>query len=338
MTINVALVTTDALILGCDSVASTSKTVIEPWRFLDREQDGTAKLDADGKIVARFDYSAYTTVVTDVWSGVTKMFELCREGSKIAATTAGLAALNDRSMSNLAAQFLQEIHGAPGSDQVEEVVKRFLGFMRAAYDQHYEGEAIPDEFKEEIEFLIGGYGVGDHFPSLYRVQTKSNKYEEVYKEGKCGAAWAGQADGVSRLIFGYDHRLKFRAQREAAKAIDKFYDEFSTATAKILEDVLQALGKDLPAGISAELPAKPQVDFPWGDFQLDIEFQNLPLQDAVDCVSYLVNLQSGRAKFVRGVATVGGRTHIGVLTRTRDFRMLSEPEIIHRNTGFPLDL
>ena len=53
----------------------------------------------------------------------------------------------------------------------------------------------------------------------------------------------------------------------------------------------------------------------------------------MDLVAFLVNLQSGRAKFGSGVATVGGRTHVGVITKNR-FEMLEEPRLKHTNTGF----
>jgi hypothetical protein len=64
----------------------------------------------------------------------------------------------------------------------------------------------------------------------------------------------------------------------------------------------------------------------------------LPLQEAITFVAFLVNLQSGKSRFARGVATVGGRTHIGIITKGKDFRLLDEPELKHRHTGFGDDL
>ena len=45
-----------------------------------------------------------------------------------------------------------------------------------------------------------------------------------------------------------------------------------------------------------------------------IDYANLPHQEAINFVSFLVLLQDGRARFGRGVPTVGGRTHIGIIT------------------------
>ena len=48
----------------------------------------------------------------------------------------------------------------------------------------------------------------------------------------------------------------------------------------------------------------------------------------------IASLQSGMSKFAIGVPTVGGRTHVGVVTRHEGFRMLGEPELRHTHIGF----
>jgi hypothetical protein len=90
----------------------------------------------------------------------------------------------------------------------------------------------------------------------------------------------------------------------------------------------------LPGDIDTELPAVPQIRIPWDRYHCDIACGNLPLQDAVDLASFLVGLQSGQSKFAMGVPTVGGRTHVGVVTRHEGFRMLAEPELRHTHVGF----
>jgi hypothetical protein len=82
------------------------------------------------------------------------------------------------------------------------------------------------------------------------------------------------------------------------------------------------------------LPATDPIVLPWDQYNARISFGNLPLQDAIDFAAYLVNIQSGRAKFSEGVPTVGGRTHIGSITRQDGFRMIDEVPLTHRNTGF----
>jgi hypothetical protein len=83
-----------------------------------------------------------------------------------------------------------------------------------------------------------------------------------------------------------------------------------------------------------ELPESPKVKLPWSNFATPILLGNLPVQDAVNLTAYLVGLQSGKARFAYGVPTVGGRTHVGVITKANAFKMLDEPELKHTNVGF----
>jgi hypothetical protein len=102
----------------------------------------------------------------------------------------------------------------------------------------------------------------------------------------------------------------------------------------MLQQVLERAGIAMPAGINTELPQAPRFNLDWDRFQSNIPYGKLPLQDAIDFSAYLVNLQSGKSKFASGVATVGGRTHIGLITKREGFRMLDEPELHHTNVGF----
>jgi hypothetical protein len=51
MTVNIALVTSDALVLGCDSIASTTGYFLDPFRLKwDADANGQLIKDADGKL------------------------------------------------------------------------------------------------------------------------------------------------------------------------------------------------------------------------------------------------------------------------------------------------
>lgn len=334
MTINIALVTREALILGCDSIASASEHFIDPWRHLDRDDEGNPQQDANGQLIARFKFDALRSVVTDAWGGATKMFGLSRDNSWVAATTAGLSIVNEQKVSAIAAQFARSM-AALNATTVDAVAVSFMEFVRQEYEKQYSDPAIPDEWKNEVEFLVGGYGSNDNFPSLYRVSVRDRQVSLMYGPGHFGIAWAGQADAVARLVHGYDRNLRDRVNAAVRDAMSTLRETYSSTVARIVQDVLEkgGVGAEELAGVDTSLPDVPNVQLPFHEFALDIEIANLSLQDAVELVSYLVNLQAGRMKFGRGVATVGGRTHVGIATRD-SFRMLNEPEIIHRHTGF----
>ena len=63
-------------------------------------------------------------------------------------------------------------------------------------------------------------------------------------------------------------------------------------------------------------------------------YADFPLQEAVNMVSYMVLLQAGVSRFGDGIATVGGRIHIGVIIRKDGVALLNEPTLRHKFTGF----
>ena len=65
----------------------------------------------------------------------------------------------------------------------------------------------------------------------------------------------------------------------------------------------------------------------------DSIYGNLPIKDSLDLTAYLVELQSGQAKFAKGIATVGGRTRIGLIRKQEGFHMLNEPELHYTRVG-----
>ncbi len=197
---------------------------------------------------------------------------------------------------------------------------------------------MPEEFWEGPEFLVGGYGRDDQMPSLYRVDIQKKEVNCEYKPGEHGISWAGQSDAVVRLIRGIDFPLKKKITEDVNRAVDEIYDSTSQATARIVQEILDKLGKDLPKGINTSLPKKKAVNLDWNAGKLGFTVRSWPAQDAIDFAAFLVNMQSARSKFVPGIATVGGRTHVGYIAKGSGLKMLNEPELKHRNTGFQDDL
>jgi len=166
------------------------------------------------------------------------------------------------------------------------------------------------------------------------VNVQGNVVNRVYAAGRFGLAWEGQSEAVERLIRGYDSVLRDSIETQIALALKSVRRTIGAAAASMLQQVLDRTGASLPQDIDTELPAAPEITIPWDRYRCDIAYGNLPLQDAVDLASFLVGLQSGKSKFATGVPTVGGRTHVGVVTRYEGCRMLGEPELRHTHVGF----
>jgi hypothetical protein len=83
-----------------------------------------------------------------------------------------------------------------------------------------------------------------------------------------------------------------------------------------------------------EFPELASITLDWDEYPAHVDYANLPLQEAINFVAFLVLLQDGKGRFVRGVATVGGRTHIGIVTKDKGFQLLNEAQLTHKLTGF----
>ena len=335
------LVTNEGLILGCDSIASATTPIIRPFEagIAKRDSSGALEIDNDGNILVAINH--IEQIVTDVFSGVTKMFGIYdKANTNVAATTAGMAKLNGRTIASLARDFLEKENQKQSKAlvNVEAVANTFLRFFRRKYEKDQRGTQLPQQYWEDLEFLVGGYGRNDAFPSLYRISVKSNDVKKEFANGDSGLSWAGQADSVERVLRGYDSALRVHVENHIDMLMDKHHANMSSAILRILKETLEALDAKMPDGINTKLPSKPVANLGWEQFNPFIDYSNLPMQDAIEFVSFLAFLQSGRQKFSQGFATVGGRIHVGLVCKGTKFKMLNEPELAHKHTGFLNDV
>lgn len=341
MTVNVALLTSEALILGCDSTASTGDYYINPFAVgIEKDSAGKFVVDAQGRYSIKFKYGDLAHITTDAWGGVTKMFPLSGQYCHVAAITSGAANLNNRSTAVLSSEFLAAQKKKPPQSRpktVKAVATQFLAFMRAEHHKHYKSSTLPPNLQDGPEFLLGGFGSRDKFPSLFRIQVKENKIDEEFSPGEGGISWNAQSDTVERVVRGYDKKLRIEIENGFDQAVKAYQADMNAAALRIVSDVLSKLNATMPSGVDTTLPSPGPITMSWDDLRLPIPYSSLPLQEAVNFVSYLIFMQAGKSRFVRGVATVGGRTHIGVITKDKGFRQLNEPDLTHRFTGFADD-
>lgn len=339
MTINVGLVTSDALILGCDSISSITQGYVD-LAFVDWKTDekGETIKDSSGNFVIGVNQGCVRHLVTDVYSGVTKMLKICHS-PVVVAVTAGLAKLSNRTIKAVADDFCRKYGKEKnGRESVKAVAEEFIEFVYERYNQAIPPGDGPFDLRPDLSFLIGGYGKNDDFPSLYYASAKDRSVAPHFENGAGGIAWNGQSDGVERLIRGYDSVVKQQLEDHYLEQMVKQRKDLIQVTSRIVNDILEKLGVEMPNGVDLNIPATERQEPLWNAWAASIDYDNMPIQDAIDFVSFLVNLQSGKQKFARGIATVGGRTHVGIVTKSEGFRVINPPKLIHKHTGFGNDL
>jgi hypothetical protein len=337
MTINIAVVTSDALILGCDSIASNAEYYVDPFKIgWEKDASGKTIVDPDGRLTLKVSNDNFEQLVTNAWGGVTKMFQITDSPSPMVAVTAGLAKLKDRTIASYGAEFLSIQKGLTKKKKLVDckaICDAFLKFMKKSYDSYYKGSTLPPQFREGPEFLVGGFGQKDDFPSLYRISVQGSSVQEQFIKGNFGVAWNGQSDSVERFIRGFDSNLRSEIEGTIRTELKKHSDDVKQYVADTVNKILDSLAQKLPSDTKIDIPDLSKIPIDWQRYRVPLDYGNLPLQEAVNFASFLVNLQAAKGRFARGVATVGGYTHIGVVMKD-GFKPLNEPQLAHRYTGF----
>lgn len=340
LTINIAIATYDAIVLGCDSLSSQVEQAILPFRNgggFARDADGNELIDATGhKVVSAAELRPY---VTNVFGGAQKMFCLYEdEDTTVAAVTSGMATLCGVTIAGVANRFKKRNAGEGATFRtVQAVVEAFLAHVRQEWEAEVEYATAPEELRPyfpDLQFIVGGYGTDDATSKVFKLSVSALTFEEQFAwRSRSGTCFAGQSDFVERLLVGVDGRLADQIN----VTVGQLMASQAPAIVQAFTDQLRAAGGEIPDGFTFATPDSP-VELPWWDSVARIDFGNLPAQYAVDLAELLVNLQSGMQRFASGVATVGGRTHIGVLKRGEKFVMLNEPKLVHNHTGYSHDL
>jgi hypothetical protein len=340
LTINIAVATRDAIILGCDSLSSVVETAAFPLRNgmgFAKDADGNELIDGEGRRLVPV--GEVRSVVTNVYGGVSKMFSLYDNGGfSVAAVTAGKATLGGLTVAELAKRFCYQNRDAHVSfSTVEAVANSFLEFIRTQWEADVDfANTDPSlrNFLPPLQFIVAGHCPDDHVGRVFKLDVAAPACVDTFPNGDhCGATWAGQSDFVERLLLGVDYGVRNSVQKQFDRTVQD-------ATTKALTDMVESLtqsGVNIPEGFEMDVSGT-QAAPSWEIAQTDIQFQDLSTQYAIEFVELLVNTQSGMQRFGSGIPTVGGRTHIGVLRRGESFKMLNEPELTHNHTGYSHDL
>lgn len=331
MTVNVALLTDDAIVFGCDSIASVTTPLLDP--FSPALSIKKSKTDPS-KLTLEFETSSIQSYVTNTWSGVTKLFTIHDGNTPVAAITAGLARLNGKTMEQLAHEFLQHTKKRKSSYiKVSTVANGFLRFLRSEFEENYANSPMNKDYWQGPEFLVGGYGRDASSPALLKIDVKENSVTEVYKVGETGAAWNGQSTAVQRFIRGYDWSFQYSIQQQHEKELKAAHSQMTTKMIEIIAELVEKTGVALPPDLNVDLSLPKPNNLDMSDSHTNIAYASLPLQSAIDLVSHLVNIQSSYSRFESGIPTVGGRILIGIITKSKGLRILGEPELVHNHFG-----
>jgi hypothetical protein len=236
-------------------------------------------------------------------SGILKTYDHVRKLSHIkdypiGTLTWGTALIASRSVESLIKEYEYSL---PSLEEEYEKIQEQRMQGRVGYEKRYQysvkdiAEGLFDHIKAyyanefgnqddkpPLGILVSGYSSGEFFPEQWVLNLATSEEMEQMRpdnNGKpsFGANWFGLTDAINRLHFGRDDQ-----------SINILANHFQVAPEEI-----KGLLKPL--------------EYP-------VLFDGMPLQDAIDYATYLVNVVIGRFRFVIGAPLCGGEIDVSVIT------------------------
>lgn len=337
MTTLAALATKDALVLGCDSLGSVTKWMIDPVTllgiFFEQGEGSKLKLDEDGNPILKsfFDiYNKSEAIPYYHMTHVSKLFSLAPLEMGVMIT--GIASIGKRTIKSLIREFkvsetMFTQEGKKAYDYtVNNISQKLLDFITLYYTKEYSEWT----YKPDLELMIGGYDKTKQVPDIYRIFVHENKIEKIFPdEDPFGIAFGGQMDEIQRIVFGTDWKNRLKLNERVNYLLNKYHD--------LLQEYLKEKGitEELPNidNYSKELSIYDNWDLirfstNWGDFSN---------QNAIECVSWFVGIMIKSHEFSSQLPTVGGKIHLALVTKDKGFTFISKEEYIYEGHGTPME-
>jgi hypothetical protein len=199
----------------------------------------------------------------------------------------GLANVGNRSIESLMREFGDNLN--PNTRKVETVARSLYAFMKAEYESH--PEELPEGAEQtSLGIAIAGYSPGKVFAEQFEFELPGS--EEAVPglvEEEFGAAWWGVAAPFFRLSKGYGPLVRMRLEEAGLE----------------------------PKAASALLD----------DLQIDVFFDAMPLQDAVDYASFVLKTTIDYTTFTTQVPPCGGPLQVATILPDRGFQWLAKPQL-----------
>lgn len=327
MTTLVAVNTRDALVMGCDTLGTSTRRLVDInklFPFFDDKAGWGIKVDADNKPLLDF---------SGVWDNseevpyyhvthVDKLFPL--DLFNMGVMTSGLASLGDRSIKSLVTEF-RDSPEATGLSMtpltVETVGKLLLDFFWKRYEPVY-----PDERnRQALELMLCGYGRERQTPGVSRIHVHSNTVDPTLYEFT--AYFGAQMAEIQRLVNGTDSDNQGRIILKHRQLMDEYRNRISKH--------LEAKGVTEPVPKYSDFGDALDMVRNWPVVGLSCDFPSFSEQNAIEYVDFLVSIMINAHRFSMRMPTVGGEVQVAVLQKRKPMKFISRREWRHEGNVVP---
>lgn len=336
MTTTISFATRDCVVIGCDSLATTTVPMLDPFRllndFFDQDDGLSLKKDEEGepKLKTFQDLQAYIEAVPyNQLPNVTKIFDL--KPAKIGILFAGTAVIAGHSIRNLVDAFKAEDEIAAylaGNYTVRGTAKRLYDYIST----YYEDEVRDSPVRPQMEIIVSGYSKRYNQPEVQIIEFGDASNEGVTQSvgrGGYDIVFGGQYDVIYRVINGLDLENYVRYTRRIDEITHQYRD--------LIQKDLASKGIDIDIATAQELDESVGLDLYSLDWVRGItaDLPNFSEQASIEFVDFLVEVMCRAQQFSNRLPTVGGDVHIAIITKSAGFRWISKEEYTYRGRGVP---
>lgn len=326
MTTLIALSTKDSLVLGCDSLGTIPKRLLDPFRLLEFfDKDFKLKKDKDGNPVLKN--------LSDIWrksrflpyehmTHITKLFSLSPLPMGIMCT--GITSIGNRTIKSLieeckSKETVFQKKPEPKNYTVKGIANKILTFVSRYLENKY-----PDEkTRPYLEFILGGYDKRSPIPKIVRIKLLQKKIEVSLEQEEFGIVFGGEMKEIQRIVHGTDFSNWLKIQERHIELLRKYRDKMNGLLKQ------QKVSVKIPELGMKEIQELAMFSDKWALEGFYANWGDFSEQNAIECVDFFVNIMIKSQQFGHGMPTVGGEVHIALITKTDGFRFISREEYRH---------
>ncbi len=339
MTTIISLAARDFIVVGCDSLATTSTGLIEPSKLLSHyfETSGELKLGSDGSPVLKNSSQVWAYAESrpiNQLPSVQKLYDL--EPIRACLLFAGASRIGEITIRNLVETFKaqQAIRQRKSNFTLAWLSEQIKVFILSKYEAE-----IPNPWmRPSMEIILSGYSARHREPEIWRINFDFDSFTNTFNatarnqipRKQFNVVFGGQYDVIQRIVNGID-AYSWRSLRGRSKTMmDSYHDELMTKINAINPDIAipkpnfnddkYSIFGDDQGGVSCLYP----------------DIGSLSQQAGIDFVYFLIDVMAKSQEFSPAIPTVGGKIHVALLTKSAPFQWISRETFKFENEHIPI--
>jgi hypothetical protein len=141
-----------------------------------------------------------------------------------------------------------------------------------------------------LGLVVGGFSSGAFLSEVWQVHIPDNNQpssgRRIYGQGDFGVSWHATSAPIQRYLKGIDFGMLADLEALVERIVGR---PFSADEQKEVADII-------------------------GRYQYRFVYDSMPIQSAISCVRFLVDMVISHFRFVQGDSVVGGKPKLGVVT------------------------